>query len=133
MEHKTYPNRYIRHTLCLPFIYLGIIPIVILDIFLELYHQVCFRLYGLPLIKRSSYIKIDRHRLSYLNVIDKFNCAYCGYANGLMNYAVKIVGKTEEYWCGIKHKKYKDFIEPEHHKNFTEYGDEKGFKEKYKK
>ena len=58
-------------------------------------------------------------------------CAYCGYANGLMAYAVVIAGKTEKYWCGIKHKKYQNFHEPAHHKDFTEYGDEESYRKKY--
>jgi hypothetical protein len=29
---------------------------------------------------------IDRHRLGYLNVIEKANCVYCSYANGVVAY-----------------------------------------------
>lgn len=53
---------------------------------------------------------------------------YCGYGNGLMYYAWTIVGKTEKYWCGIKHKRDEDFKEPPHHKDFFEYGDEKTYR-----
>ncbi len=41
----------------------------------------------------------------------------------------KIAGETEEYWCGIQHKKDKDFISPKHHKDFLKYGDKKTFED----
>ncbi|MBU1032352.1 MAG: hypothetical protein ABII13_05045 [Patescibacteria group bacterium] len=82
-------------------------------------------------MKRSSFIKIDRHKLKYLNFFQKVYCVYCGYANGVLQYWVKIAGETERYWCGIQHESSKDFVPPEHHKNFAKYGDEEDFKKKY--
>jgi hypothetical protein len=111
----------------MPVIYSMIFPLVIFDFCLEIYHQICFRLYKIPIIKRSSYIRIDRHKLQYLTRWEKLNCAYCGYANGLMHYASVIAGETEKYWCGIKHQKDPNFIPPEHHKDFLEYGDEESY------
>ncbi|VAW13459.1 hypothetical protein MNBD_BACTEROID05-319 [hydrothermal vent metagenome] len=108
-----------------------IIPIVILDVFLEVYHQVAFRLYNLERIKRSDHIRIDRQRLKYLTFLEKTWCTYCGYANGLLEYAGTIAGETERYWCGVKHKinnKNDTFIEPSYQKDFLEYGDEEGYK-----
>ncbi len=98
---------------------------------MEIAHQISFRLYGLPLVQRSQYVKIDRHRLSYLSWIERINCAYCGYANGLLQYSARIAGDTEKYWCGIKHKKDRRFVEPTHHRDLLEYGDEKSFNEKF--
>ncbi len=63
----------------------------------------------LRLIRRKGYIRINRHRLQYLNFREKINCAYCGYANGLMKYSAANTAATEKYWCGIKHRKYKKF------------------------
>ena len=131
MEYKKYNNRDWIHLMSVPIIYGMSIPLVFLDITLEIYHNICFRLYGIPLVKRSRYIKIDRHKLKYLNWIDKINCAYCGYVNGLVNYARTIAADTEKYWCGIKHKKDSNFIEPKHHKDFLDYGDEEGLKKKF--
>ena len=130
MEFKKH-KRFLRHVLSIPFIWLMLIPLIILDLFMFLYHSVCFRLYGIPLVKRKEYLKIDRHKLKYLKLWDKVNCAYCGYANGLMHYASRIAGDTEKYWCSIKHKKTHGFKEPKHHEDFLEYGDEASFKEKY--
>ena len=131
MEYKKHPERFFNHLLSAPFVYIMILPLVALDIFIEIYKHICFRLYGIELIKRKSYIRIDRHKLGYLNLLEKLNCAYCGYANGLLNYAVAIAGATEKYWCGIKHKKYNGFKEPKHHKNFLEYSDKKAFRKKF--
>ena len=131
MEYRRHPERFLRHLLSAPFIYILILPLIALDIFIELYKHICFRLYGIELIKRKDYIRIDRHKLSYLNPVEKINCAYCGYANGLLNYSAAIAGATEKYWCGIKHRKYKGFTEPKHHKDFSKYGDKTSFKKKF--
>ncbi|RLC38478.1 hypothetical protein DRH27_02155 [Candidatus Falkowbacteria bacterium] len=117
-----------RHMALMPFIYIMVFPLIFFDFFLEIYHHACFPLYKLPTINRVEYIKIDRHKLKYLNVLEKLNCVYCGYANGLIHYASAIGAETEKYWCAIKHKKSKNFKEPSHHKDFIEYGDEKAFR-----
>ncbi|MBT3816967.1 MAG: hypothetical protein HOE80_01975 [Candidatus Magasanikbacteria bacterium] len=128
MDVKKHPERRVLHIISIPFIYAAAIPVVILDIFTEIYHRVCFPLYNISYIKRSKYIKIDRPKLSYLNPFDKVNCMYCGYVNGFAAYFVAICGATEKYWCGIKHEGYKDLHMPEHHKEFLEYGDKKEYK-----
>lgn len=83
-------------------------------------------------IRRKDYIKIiDRAKLQYLNWFQKIYCMYCGYGNGVIRYWAKIVTETEHYWCGIKHKNDPHFVMPEHHKDFSEYGNEDDFKKKY--
>ncbi|MFC1623054.1 hypothetical protein ACFL16_01500 [Patescibacteria group bacterium] len=122
-----------RLFLSAPFIFSMIIPFVILDFFIEIYHRICFPLYRISYVKRSRYIRIDRHKLAYLNLLDKFYCVYCGYGNGLLHYASIIAGRTEKYWCGIRHKRSEDFVEPAHHKSFLEHGDEESLKSLLKK
>lgn len=95
MQCKKHPERWLRHLISVPFIYALIIPLVILDIFLEIYHQICFPLYGIKKFKRSEYIKLDRHKLKYITTLERVYCAYCSYANGLMNYARMIIAATE--------------------------------------
>ncbi|MFA6072570.1 MAG: hypothetical protein WC758_00455 [Candidatus Woesearchaeota archaeon] len=131
MEFKKHPNRTLRHTLSIPFIYMMIIPVIILDIFLEVYHRICFPLYGLKYVKRTEYIKLDRHKLAYLSFREKINCTYCGYVNGFAHYFMTIAGETEKYWCGIKHKESNEYKMHPHHDDFIEYGNEKEFKKKY--
>ena len=70
MQYLKYPGRSIRHLISAPFILSLIIPIVIMDIWMEIYHRICFPLYKLPYIKRSKYVQIDRHKLKYLNLLD---------------------------------------------------------------
>ena len=67
-----------------PVIYALIIPFVLLDLFVTVYHAICFPVYGIPKVRRSDHIRIDRHHLAYLNGIQKLNCVYCGYCNGLL-------------------------------------------------
>jgi len=86
-----------------PVIYSLIIPAFIMDAFVQLYQMVCFPVYGIPKVKREDYIKHDRHRLSYLNSLKKVNCAYCAYFNGVIAFVREVAGRTEQYWCPIKH------------------------------
>ncbi|MFC1663328.1 hypothetical protein ACFL04_04180 [Patescibacteria group bacterium] len=132
MDYKKYSHN-IRNTVSLPFIWVTIIPLLVIDLLTEIYHRVCFPLYGLPRVKRGTYIRIDRHKLKYLNLVDKLGCVYCGYANGWLLYAADIAGKTEQYWCGIRHREHGDYKAPEHHQNFVDYGNEQQFKERYSK
>jgi len=129
MQASKKPIQYFRQFFSAPFIYILIFPLVVLDFFVELYHRVCFPLYKIPYVKRGQYIRIDRHKLKYLNWIEKINCAYCGYANGLAHYLSEIGARTEKYWCGLKHAKDPNFKSPKYHEDFLEYGDEKGLKE----
>lgn len=127
MEFRKHPNRVFRHFIGAPIIYLLIVPVVLLDLWVEIYHRICFPLYGLPYVKRRSYIKVDRQKLKYLTFTEKINCMYCGYVNGFLHYAVKVAGDTEKYWCGIKHKQTSDYILPLHHKGFLDYNDKEAY------
>ena len=93
------------YILSAPIIYAMVIPIALLDLGMTIYQQICFRIYGIPLVKRGEYIVIDRHMLAYLNAIEKLNCVYCGYGNGVMAYGREITARTEQFWCPIKHAK----------------------------
>lgn len=86
-----------------PLIYLGVIPFFLLDIFLALYQGICFPIYNIPKVKRADYLIFDRDRLKYLNLVERLNCAYCCYANGLFAYVTEIGARTEQHWCPIKH------------------------------
>lgn len=92
-----------RHILSVPFIYLVAIPLGMLDLSISLYQLVCFPLYRIPRVRRRDFFVYDRGRLAYLNVLEKLNCQYCAYATGLLAYAREVVGRTEQYWCPIKH------------------------------
>lgn len=112
-----------------PFIYGMIVPIVIFDLSMTLYQQICFRLYGIPRVIRRDYVVIDRHQLAYLNIIEKFNCVYCSYGNGVVSYAREITARTEQYWCPIKHAR-KVADSHERYQQFLPYGDGENYPEK---
>lgn len=40
-----------------------------------------------PKVRWRDYVIIDRHRIEGMNFFDKFNCMFCGYANGLTTMA----------------------------------------------
>ena len=111
-----------RHILSIPFIYGMIIPIFIIDITINCYQHICFRLYGIARVDRSKYIVMDRGQLTYLNAIEKFNCLYCGYGNGVISYSREVVARTEQYWCPIKHAR-KVAGTHKRYRNFVAYGD----------
>jgi hypothetical protein len=137
MEYRrNYTSRFIPHLISTPFIWAPLPFFLMLDIIVEIYHQICFPLYQLEKVKRSEYIQVfDRAKLQYLDPLEKLGCIYCGYANGLLLYVKEIAGRTEKYWCGIMHEKKPGFKEREDHikQGFTEFADEKMFRENYPK
>ena len=95
----------LKYIFSMPFIYGMIIPGLIIHFCLEIYHQVCFRIYKIPLVSPKNYFIFDRKFLPYLNWLERFNCFYCSYYNGLSAYMQEIIGRTERYWCPIKHSR----------------------------
>ena len=122
-----------RTVLISPLLYGIAIPMIVFDLCLEVYHRLAFHLLGIPLVPRREYFRIDRHRLTFLPFILKLACVYCGYANGLVHYAVRIAGDTETYFCPIKHQPTPSFHPPLHHRYFSEYGDATGFQRRFDK
>lgn len=109
-----------------PFIYAVILPALLLDLFVTVYQALCFPAYGIPKVKRADYIVFDRQNLAYLNILEKLNCAYCSYVNGLFAYVREIGARTEKYWCPIKH--VRKLIAPHaHYADFVEYGDAEAY------
>ena len=116
----------IRNVISAPFIYAMVIPFVVLDVFLFVYQSVCFPLYGIPKVKRSIYVVVDRHHLGYLNIVEKMNCLFCGYADGVLAWARQILSRTEMYWCPIKHARK---VQDPHRRyaRFADFGDGDSF------
>ncbi len=109
-----------------PIIWSVAIPLVLLDLVATLYQTICFPIYGIPTVDRGEFVVIDRHKLSYLDWLEKLNCVYCGYGNGVLAYVREIASRTEERWCPIKHcKTPKD--PHSRYAGFSDYGDRNGF------
>ena len=109
-----------------PVIYSLIVPIALVDLWITVYQAICFRAYGIARVRRADYIVIDRHHLAYLNAIEKLNCAYCSYANGVLAYVREVAGRTEQYWCPIRHARRVREAHA-HYRQFVEYGDAEGY------
>jgi hypothetical protein len=110
-----------------PLVYSMIVPIALLDLWISVYQSICFRVYGVALVRRSTYVVFDRQQLAYLNAIEKFNCVYCSYANGVFAYVREVVGRTEQYWCPIRHAK-RIHVPHSHYRHFVDYGDAEGYR-----
>lgn len=110
-----------------PVIYAGWVPFLLVDLFVTLYQGICFPIYGIPRVRRADYLVFDRADLPYLNLIEKFNCFYCSYANGVAAYAREVAARTEQYWCPIKHARR---LHAAHgrYPNFFEHGDAEAFR-----
>lgn len=110
-----------------PVIYLGFVPLLLLDLFLFVYQLICFRVYRIVRVQRSEYLVLDRGDLPYLNALERFNCMYCGYANGLIAYAREIAARTEQYFCPIKHAR-RILAAHDRYPGFFEYGDAESYR-----
>jgi len=119
------------HLLTAPLIYAMVIPAIMFDVLLFVYQQVAFRVFKFEFIRRSDYMHFDHHYLGYLNIIEKLNCLYCSYFNGLMQYASAIAGRTELFFCPIKHAK-KVVSQHKFYEEFLSYGDEEEYQKKLK-
>jgi hypothetical protein len=132
-QHKVGLWRYLRGSrlsvvLTAPIIYSGWLAFLCLDGFVSLYQAVCFPLYGIARVRRGDYLVFDRGTLPYLNLIEKFNCFYCSYGNGVVAYAREVAARTEQYWCPIKHARRVRGNHPHYHR-FFEHGDAQAFRQ----
>lgn len=130
-SYKYLARTKLSYLLTSPFILMMIIPALIADISATLYQAINFKIYNIPKVKRSRYVFIDRHNLKYLNFMEKFYCVFCGYVNGVIQYAAEIGARTEEFWCPIKHSK-KIAYEHSRYKNYLENGDSISYHQKRK-
>lgn len=133
-ELKTRLSRYIIEAnpltvLTAPVIYSLIVPIALLDLSVMAYQAICFPVYRIPKVRRRDYLVFDRHHLAYLNAIEKFNCAYCSYANGAIAFVREVASRTEVYWCPIKHARRVLGPHP-HYQGFADFGDAEGYRTK---
>lgn len=131
-HHRGSKNLFLKYVVAGPLIWLMLIPVVFADICTEIYHRICFPIYGIPYVQRSHYIRIlDREKLPYLSWPEKIGCAYCGYVNGWFHYASTIAGRTESYFCAVAHLEARGYIPSEHEKSFEKYGDEAALRRRY--
>jgi len=118
--------------LTIPFIWMMIIPAIITDISVTIYQAVCFPIYKIPKVKRSDYVIIDRYNLFYLDKVERINCLYCEYFNGVVAYVREIAARTEQFWCPIKHARP---LRDKHSRydKFFDFGDYKRYRAELEK
>jgi len=105
-----------------PVIYSLLVPLALLDLWVTAYQWVCFPIYGMARVRRRRYFPFDRHKLAYLNAIEKVHCTFCTYANGVIAYVREVAARTEQYWCPIRHARAVTAAHPRY-RRFFDYGD----------
>ncbi len=108
--------------LTVPVIYSMVVPIVLLDLAVMLYQAICFPIFGIERVRRRDYMVLDRRHLVYLNGLEKFNCLYCSYANGMIGFIREVTARTEKVWCPIKHAQRVHYAHS-YYAKFSDYGD----------
>jgi hypothetical protein len=133
-EHRVSLWRYalggdIVTVLTAPLIYSVLLPFVMLDAWVTAYQAICFRAWGIRRVRRRDYFAIDRHKLTYLNAIERVNCLYCSYANGVIGYVREIAARTEQYWCPIRHARRLRHAHGRY-PHFAPYGDGRRYRDR---
>lgn len=116
----------------IPFIWGMMLPTFVVDIFASIYQSICFPIYKIPKVKRKEYVVMDRYNLFYLDRVERVNCWYCEYFNGVIAYVREIAARTEQFWCPIKHSK----VLKERHSRyemFFDFGDFMRYREELKR
>ena len=111
-----------------PVIYSGLAVFAAMDLFVTVYQALCFPVYGIPRVRRRDYMVFDRGDLPYLNAIERFNCFYCSYGNGVAAYLREVAARTEQYWCPIKHAR-RVLGAHDRYPDFFEFGDAESFRQ----
>ena len=117
-----------RHLITAPIIYSMIFPIALLDLSFSIYQLICFPLYKIAQVPRRSFITVDRQHLAYLNSVERLNCIYCGYSNGVIAYCREIAARTEQFWCPIKHAR-KTLDPHRRYAKFAAFGDGENYRD----
>jgi len=102
--------------------YICIVPLVLVDLFIIQFQFIYFGLNDIPKLQRKEFFSIDRHLLKRLNFLQKVNCLYCEYANGVVAYAKAVTNQMEIYSCAIKHLR-----QPAGHEHQKKFYDRKRF------
>jgi hypothetical protein len=110
-----------------PVVYSLLVPMALVDAWVTLYQVICFRAWKLPRVRRRPYFVFDRQQLAYLNGLERMNCVFCGYANGVIAYVREVAARTEQYWCPIRHgRRVRD--PHAHYTHFVAYGDAEAYR-----
>jgi hypothetical protein len=128
-QQRSYILDQALHLLTAPIIWTGLVPAILMDVFVTIYQKTCFPVYRIKQVKRSDFVVFDREFLGFLSFRERLNCMYCSYFNGVAAYTREVAARTERYWCPLKHKNEPQ--EPHHlYRQFAEFSDEESFRRK---
>jgi hypothetical protein len=117
----------LMHLLAAPVVYAFVAPALILDVAAFFYQALVFPAFSIEKVRRSDYITFDRGKLLYLNHIERFNCNYCAYVNGLLGYVSEVAARSEQYFCPIRHAIKTLGLNPRHN-FFLPFGDAENYR-----
>jgi hypothetical protein len=129
LKQRSYILDQALHLLTAPIIWSGLIPAVLMDLFVTVYQKLCFPVYKIKPVKRSDFVVFDREQLAFLSLKERINCLYCSYFNGVAAYTREVAARTERYWCPLKHLKEPKQPHPLY-RQFADFGDEENFRRK---
>lgn len=99
MKAKRRPKRFFVHILVLPFALAMIIPFLLFDFCISLYHRIAFGICGMKRVKRKPNFKIDQQKIALLDRKERFFAVLILYASGVISYSKKIIAESDQYWC----------------------------------
>jgi hypothetical protein len=79
-------------------------------------------------VRRGDYIVFDRGKLCYLNWLERMNCRYCSYGNGVIAFVTEIAARTEQHWCPIRHA-HRIYNPHDRYSHFMAYGNAKAYRD----
>ena len=102
MKHAKKKNSLFGNILALPFAIAFLIPLVVYDLFLSLFHRIVFGLCKIKKVNRKSHFKVDQMKIAQLSKMQRFYAIYILYLRGLMNFGAKIAQECEYHWCQVR-------------------------------
>lgn len=102
MKTKKRPKRFFVHIFVLPLALAMIVPFVIFDLCISIYHRLAFTICGMKRVNRKANFKLDQRKIALLDKKERFFALLILYAGGVVNYAKKIITESENYWCQPK-------------------------------
>ena len=82
--------------LAVPFLYVCVLPLLLLDLSVTIYQAILFPLYKISKVRRREYLAFERGGFDSSNALEKCGRQYCFYANGLLSYVIEIASRSEQ-------------------------------------
>jgi hypothetical protein len=126
--HAASPAPTNRWTLGAPLLFACVLPAALFDAAVAFYQKVCFPVYGIPQVRRGDYIVSDREAFSGLPLLERLSAAAIGYVRGVLAFTGEAAGRTEQFWCPIKHARALAGVHSRYDR-FFDFGDETAWRE----